>query len=717
MITELNVLPVLSPAFNKNLLKVESDQINNENFSYLFDTLTYRVQIQSLGDAVNGFPAYSGFISLWTVNATQNYKQGDSVVFFDLISGTYTGVYKVLATPNNDIVILDSPYLGVSYFQQTNWLFKISRNKLPVSPDGTATFNANGFASGLVGLRFTLNDFGMFNVAENFAEFEYLTSEEFYSPIIGNVIGADGINASLLSPSRQIPIGSIIQLIQDSGSTYNGIWEVVGYNSGNMIISAPYTSSYLGSYVVNVLPKDALTELNYENIKGYFYAFNGALPKHEVLRFDDLIYDATSFQPAKFLTTVPNDTKMRIDSKGYIQFFQSDRLSCTQYVIDVTDSSGLIQSYIVNLNGFTDEVLGISVGAGDLNQIPQSEFESYPLGRGFPVIQECDKSYEVYLIGTTGCGVGGVQSVGFDNPLGAQILNSSYWTSQQWSSFQIQIIDFQIGGVAQAVYPTANNYTANTVTSQSSYEAIYPFELNAQTGGVLNVVAPSVISNLNYAFDFDIDFDLDFKLRMRYVINPLISQFGAPQKILDVTYNWDSENCQFYYLLNDVSSKGGFQGIVNTGLTTIELSEHKSFKMDWSCCTYTGARLIFQDRLGSMAGFNFELKQYNDMEVSTDGFESDNFDINTSIIDRGFTTIQTSYTHKLTINSDYITEAEMKYLKESFSSPNIFVQYFEGIASCIILPSTQRITTKENSDLIRVTMEVQLNGTNYSQRN
>lgn len=715
--TELNILPLLSPAFNRNLLQLESANINNEKYSYILDILTNEMQVQSLYDAINGFPEYSGNVALYTVNQADGYIKGDTVVFFDVISGTYTGIYTVLAVPNADVVILDTPFLAISYFQQMNWLYKIYRNRLPASPDGTATFNANGFSTGIVGAKFNLTDFGLFNVFENYSRFKYLANEEFYQPLdFTNLVDYNGL-IRVQSPSRTLEIGNIVQLIQDTGTTYNGIWEVLDIQTGDPILSVAYVGDYIGTGICNLFPKDVLNTLTYGDISDLKFAFNGALKKHERIDFDYVRYDATVTQPCRFLTTIPDNTKMRISDKGYIQFFQSDKMSCMQYVIDVTDQGGIIQQYIVNLNGVNDELLGLSVGAGDLNSIPLTSFDTVP-GRALPVIQECDKSYEVYLQGTEGCQIGGTQTVDFSHPLGANVLNANFWGSQQWGNVQIQIPAFDIGGVPQAVFPSLTIYTPTNFTSQP-YELIYATELDIATGGILNVVVPQTGLGFQNGFEFDIDFNQDFYLKMRIVIQAGGGPFKPPEKIVDAEYIWDTATCNWSYLINGVENFDAFGNLNGaTGLgSIIELSEHKYFLMDWSCCTYSGARLIFEDRLGSFAGFNFTLKMFDDMIVETDGFEQDNFSITDTVIDRGFHTIQSSYSHQLTIATDFIREEDMTYLQEAFSSPNVYVQYDGGIAPCIVLPGKHRIEKKENTSLIRVTMVVSINGTNFSQRN
>ena len=163
---------------------------------------------------------------------------------------------------------------------------------------------------------------------------------------------------------------------------------------------------------------------------------------------------------------------------------------------------------------------------------------------------------------------------------------------------------------------------------------------------------------------------------------------------------WNATTCEWRYSVSGIN-KAGFKGIQGgTGLSpTIELSEHKKFKLDWSCCGYTGARLIFQDRLGS------------------DAYEQDKTDVNRNAQSRGFSSIQSSYDETVSINSDFISQAEYDYLEEALTNPNCFLQVEGEVFPATIIPASLKLLNKENDNLIRISLSVKVNGTNYSQRN
>lgn len=734
MITELNTLPLLSPAFNKNLLGVSSDEIFQEKYSYILDILLDEFLGTYLQDAVNGYPANAGYVLITGVQGAEQYTVGDKVMVFDNTNGVYTGVHRVRTVPNQTAIILDTVFVGSAISLGEIWVYKLKRNKLPSNPEGNAVFNVNSFGAGEVGLHYKVSDSGMFNIAENFKRYKYLAHEEYYLPITYTAIASYtfagfGLVGRVLGASYLPSIGEVIVITQTSGTDYNGTWtvlELIGTDSFSF--SANYIG-FVGGGSINRLPKTVSSTEDYANISEEGFAFNGALPYPQILGFNEVDYDASLTQPCKFLTTIPNDTKVRINDKGYIQFFQSDRLSCTSYVIDVYDELAVLHQYVVNLafQNETDNMQGVSIGAGDLNAIPLDQFETVP-ARGLPVIQECDDNYEVYLKGSTGCAAGGVQNLMFEHPLSngtflnSNMLENNWWLQNLFDDMTIDVTVFEINNLAQTI---SNNpqgaYNRATVTAQNN-ENLYSDAIELMTG--LTMENPTTIQSQNLFLingqpnRIEIDLDVNFRLESTITMSRSVAGFVLSPLIFTSRITWNATTCEWRYSVSGIN-KAGFQGLQGgTGVSpTIELSEHKKFKLDWSCCGYTGARLIFQDRLGSMAGFNFTLKKFNTLNISSDAYEQDKTDVNRNAQSRGFSSIQSSYDETVSINSDFITQSEYDYLEEALTNPNCFLQVEGEVFPATIIPESLKLLNKENDNLIRISLSVKVNGTNYSQRN
>ncbi len=734
MITELNSIPLLSPAFNKNLLEVSSDEIFQEKYSYILDVLLSEFYASELEDAVNTFPAFAGYVQIVGVQGAQQYTIGDKVMVFDNTNGVYTGVHRVRNVPNQTTIILDTVFGGSAISLGEIWVYKIKRNKLPSNPEGNAVFNINSFGAGEVGLHYKITDSGMFNIPENFKRYKYLAQEEYYLPITYTAIASYtfsgfGLVGRVLGANYLPSVGDVIVITQTSGTEYNGTWTVLELiDATSFSFSANYVG-FLGGGSINLLPKTAISTESYANISSQRFAFNGALPYPKILEFDEIEYDASLTQPCKFLTTVPDDTKVRINDRGYIQFFQSDRLSCTSYVIDVYDELAILHQYVVNLafQNETDNMQGVSIAAGDLNAIPLDQFETVP-ARGLPVIQECDNNYEIYLSGTTGCNAGGVQNLMFEHPLSngtflnSNMLENNWWLQNLITDMTIDVSVFEINNIPQTI---SNNpqgaYSRATVTAQSN-EDIYADAIELMTGLTMEN-ATEIQSQYLFLINgqpnkMEIDLDVNFRLETSITMSRSIAGFILSPLIFQARMKWNATTCEWTYNVSGIN-KAGFIGLQGgTGISpTIELSERKKFKIDWSCCGYTGARLIFQDRLGSMAGFNFTLKKFNLLSINSDGFEQDKNDVNRNEQSRGFSGIQASYDEGVVINSDFITQLEYDYVIEALTSPNCFLQVGQDVFPAVVIPKSLVLLTKENNKLLRISLSLKINGTNYSQRN
>jgi hypothetical protein len=294
----------------------------------------------------------------------------------------------------------------------------------------------------------------------------------------------------------------------------------------------------------------------------------------------------------------------------------------------------------------------------------------------------------------------------------------------------IEVLDLEIGGVSQVVTPTGNNYNQATVTGQTE-EEIYSDEIALQTG--LNIQSSgSYGSGLSSGHWIEVDQDQDFKMTVR------LRLFGASVlsglKVV-VFYEWDSSTCTATYKLTNgvkpvtvglnnpnqvifTQNLKGWIGLQSFPINPLLISSSLCFELDYTPFAYRGIRLLFQDRLGSFIGFNMNLKTIRKLSTSSDGYEVDRYQIgDLSTISRGFKTIQTSYSEAWDLNSDFLTEEEVRYLEEALTSPNVFIQDGDQVLPVIIEPKTETIPSKENNDLRRLLITIRVNGTQYSQRN
>lgn len=732
MVINNNTIPDLFPAFNKNLLEVESGDYTKEKHNYIVDILTDQTihNFAFLGNLFGFFKlAIGGGVG------TSAYQTGD-YVFVRVVSGSYdySGIYRVLYVPNDSVVILDADWVQ-DVIGGDIQVFRIFRNKLPANPQGTATFDLNGYSTGLVFEDFALDNVGMFNVPNSFDRFQFLSSEEYYQNLTYDAIQDDGGLIQLVDVSDDVFIGQTLNIVGDSVGTYDGIYQVTaidfdGFGQRLVTLNRAFTVPVLSSGTIISLPKVAVWRYNFNNLSDEKIIFNGALKFPNILDFDGNDFDMSLYSQAKFLTTAPSLNSIRLGQRSYVQFYQSANTTVTQFIIEVIDENGVQHDYVVQSTASPDNVLGLAIGTHDLNQIDAGDFITVP-PRGLPVIQECDKSYCVSLYGDLSCDIIGLQTTNFSHPY-AKVLNPTTWSQLNADTMTVTVLDFEIGGVPQTITPTGNTFNQATVTGQT-VEEIYSDEIGLQTG--LNIQ-----SSLSYGSGFtnghwiEVDQNNEFFLRVKLRLTGLSTYDGVT---LIVVYKWNPATCSAeYYLENGIVYQGidsitkggvvnkpsknlkGWVGLQSTTLSPANISTPICFEMDYSPCVYDQVRLLFQDRLGSFVGFPMERKTIKKIETSSDGFEVDRFQIDgVDETTRGFKTIQFSYSEEWDLNSDFITQEEADYLFESLTSPNVWIETEDRVLPCVVKPKTEILPNKKNSDLRRLTLTVRISGTDYSQRN
>ena len=725
-----NIIPKLYPAFNRDLLEIESGNYLKEKYNYILDILTDKTT-QSIVLEAFAF-GYSGLTLMAGGIGTSQYTPGDYVLVRTVSATTdYSGIYRVVDIPTDSAIVLDTPFTNLVTGAVIE-VYKIFRNKLPANPQGKAIFNVNGYAVGQVGHDFALDNVSAFNIPNSFDRLIFLPSEEYYQNLTYQTVQNNGGFAELQSVSGTLFIGQTVEIKADNIllNLYNGIFQVKSISGNNATLNRAFAGPIISTGQIITLPKVPVWYKDYADLSDEKLIFNGALAFPGILDFDGDDYDVSTFLQAPFLTTAPPGQKIKLDQRAYTQFYQSINTTATQWAIDVIDENGAPQQYIVNFNCTPDNLIGLAVGTYDLNQIDPLDFDTLP-ARALPVIRCNDISYCIYLWGENLCNIQNVQTTNFSHPYGT-VLNSLTWAQQQATSYEIEVISLDIGGVPQAVTPTGNTYSQATVLAQAQ-EEIYSNEIALQTAlTVQSTLAYG--SGLSSGHWLDINFSFDFELIVRVKLNTLV--YGAGSTI-DVYYNWNTLTCTATYkILNGavkpwpfnkfefnlskplVINLPGFIGLGSVLTSPDALSEKLCFNIDYTPYAYSGARVLFQDRLGSFIGYNFNLKRYRRIETSSDGFERDVYAIDgIDSITRGFETIQNSYAEEWDLLTDYISEADAKYLEECYTSPNIFIQYEGEVLPAVIKPKTQTAQEKQNSDLRQIGITLRVSRTQYTQRN
>lgn len=735
-----NTIPELYPAFNRFLLELEDGDYLKEKFNYLLDILTDETAHQFIADAfVFGYP---GLIFVGGGIGTSVYTPGDYIILRTITATTnYEGIYKVVAVPNDQVVVLDTPFINNVAGADVR-IYRIFRNKLPANPEGRAIFNTNAYSVGRVYHDFALDNIGIFNEPNSHDIFQALPSKEYYTNGSYDRINEDNGRAMLVGFAIPLEVGQTVQIIGDTIGTYDGIYQILAigqtpFNEPTATLNRGFVGNVLSSGQIIALPKIPSWYYSWGNLTDEKLIFNGALSFPEILNFDPGSYDMSQFIQAPFLTTAPGSQKIKLGQRAYTQFYQSVNTTAQQFAVDVVDDMGVTHQYIINSQATPSNFLGLAIGPHDLNALDPLAFDTIP-GRGLPIIQECDASYCAYLWGENLCNIQGVQTANFAHPYGA-VIQPLTWTQQNATSYEIEVLEFEIGGVPQPFTPTGNTYNQATVTGQTE-EEIYSNEIGAQTG--LTVLSeqqyqtanPGALAGQAQGHYIDIDYSQDFYLKALVKLNSL--QLGAGARV-EVEYKWQTSNCKTSYrvrngrvriykklisgvfaFVGSFQNLPGFIGLVPNNTAPDNISEKICFTIDKKPYAYTGVRVLFQDRLGSFIGYNFNLKRIRKIETSSDGYEKDVYQINgIDSATRGFETIQNTYAEAWEITTDYLSEADAKYLEECYTSPNIWVQRGDEVLPAVIDPKAQTAQESENTDLRQVSIELRINRTQYTQRN
>ena len=141
-------------------------------------------------------------------------------------------------------------------------------------------------------------------------------------------------------------------------------------------------------------------------------------------------------------------------------------------------------------------------------------------------------------------------------------------------------------------------------------------------------------------------------------------------------------------------------------------SELRTINVDWNETRYGNIELTFIDRLGSYIPANFELQSFRQMDIQRDeyqkilgGFNGTGWGYNST--DRGRVNINTTVKNQLTLNSNWLTEEEVNYLKELYSSADVYITENGQLWPVIVKSNSYRIVTKKNKKNIKIEIVIE----------
>ena len=152
-----------------------------------------------------------------------------------------------------------------------------------------------------------------------------------------------------------------------------------------------------------------------------------------------------------------------------------------------------------------------------------------------------------------------------------------------------------------------------------------------------------------------------------------------------------------------------------------DTQESIRFYIDAKCSKYEPIRLHWLNRLGGFDSFNFNLKSEEETNIKRatylqeeHNFTGTNWEYTSQ--SRGTTDYHITTQDKLTINTDYLTEAESTWMNDFASSPVVFQEVNNTLIAMSGKPKMIGKQTSLNDKLMQYTFELDYSLTNNRQR-
>jgi len=159
----------------------------------------------------------------------------------------------------------------------------------------------------------------------------------------------------------------------------------------------------------------------------------------------------------------------------------------------------------------------------------------------------------------------------------------------------------------------------------------------------------------------------------------------------------------------------------NVWLGNAEKQEEFTFYIDAKCSKYTPIRLHWLNRLGGFDSFNFNLKSTEDEDIKRASYKQEEHNFTGTSWEytkasRGTIDYHIQTQQKLTVNTDYLTEAESVWMEDFASSPVIYQEVNNELIAMSGMAKKIGTQTSLNDKLMQYTFELEYALSNNRQR-
>jgi len=163
--------------------------------------------------------------------------------------------------------------------------------------------------------------------------------------------------------------------------------------------------------------------------------------------------------------------------------------------------------------------------------------------------------------------------------------------------------------------------------------------------------------------------------------------------------------------------------LVLTNSSSVAVSETLTYTIDDSCYRYSQKRLKWKNRLGGWDYFTFNLRSDKTLSIERSNFNKFTKRVNSSnnytysVGDRGRTTYNVKAIESETLQSNWLTQGELTWLEEAFTSPDVYIM--DGVYEIPVLITNEefKVGEKENRGLMAYTINIEYAHNKLIQRN
>jgi hypothetical protein len=153
--------------------------------------------------------------------------------------------------------------------------------------------------------------------------------------------------------------------------------------------------------------------------------------------------------------------------------------------------------------------------------------------------------------------------------------------------------------------------------------------------------------------------------------------------------------------------------IVNVYLTNTAntpVSEVITYQIDRRC-NIEDYEIVFMDRLGTFANFAMQLRAYEKGQVNRLTYNQQFGNVYAGLVtfntwESGTTTYHVDNTKELTLNTNFMTDAESVYFEQLMTSGYVFLKVGNDYFACQVTESGYDVERSKNGNLIRKTINV-----------